>query len=222
MFETLKKEIYLNKLQVLTTKGIKEGKIVPFDDEFYNKMSHVYFNCIPISMHIKYLRPTMGPGKCYDRSLYMFFCFDDSLLVRGDIKVLEVKYGKKQAGHGWIEIGDYVYDPTTLMRYEKEYYYQLYKISNVQKTSKEEYNKINNNYYDEVRSVSISDFQPNGKKRMDLLVTIPLIKEISALSGNEQFKNEVEKYLEEIQYDSQKIYEESERKFFKLLRKNKY
>lgn len=221
MFETLKKEIYLNKLQTLTTKGIKEGKIVPFDDEFYNKMSHVYFNCIPISMHIKYLRPTMGPGKCYDRSLYMFFCFDDSLLVRGDIKVLEVKYGKKQAGHGWIEIGDYVYDPTTLMRYEKEYYYQLYKISNVQKTSKEEYNKINNNYYDEVRSVSISDFQPNGKKRMDLLVTIPLIKEISALSGNEQFKNEVEEYLEEIQYDSQKIYEESERKFFKLLRKNK-
>ena len=27
-------EIYLNKLQILTTKGIKEGKIVPFDDEF--------------------------------------------------------------------------------------------------------------------------------------------------------------------------------------------
>lgn len=219
MFETLKKEIYLNKLHISITKGINEGKIVPFDEEFYNKMNDVFINCIPVSIHIKYLKPIIQPGRCYDRSLYMFFCFDDALLVRGDNKELELRFGKEHAGHGWIEIGDYVYDPTTLMRYEKDYYYQLYKLNNVQKISKEEYNEINDNYYDEVRSVSIFDFSPNGSKRMDLLVSVPLIKEISEMSGNKQFQNEVASYLEKIEYDSQQIYEESEKEIFKLIKK---
>lgn len=40
----------------------------------------------------------------------------------------------------------------------------MYDLSNITKTTKEQYNKINNNYYNAVRSVSISNFQPNGKK----------------------------------------------------------
>ena len=73
MFDSLKKGLYFSKMQLLFSKGLSEGKIVPFDNEFYEKMSHTFFNCIPISMHIKYLKPTASPGKCYDRSLFIFF-----------------------------------------------------------------------------------------------------------------------------------------------------
>ena len=126
MLDSLKKKLYFSKLKLLYSKGVAEGKIVPFDEDFYRSMSNTYFASIPVSMHIKYLRPKTGPGKCYDRSLYMFFCFDDALLVRGDKLNLELLYGKDNAGHGWIEIGDYVYDPTMLMRFDKDLYYKMF------------------------------------------------------------------------------------------------
>ena len=40
MFDKLKKELYFSKVQLLFNKGVQEGKIIPFDDEFYEKMSH--------------------------------------------------------------------------------------------------------------------------------------------------------------------------------------
>lgn len=173
-------------------------------------MNNTYFNGIPISMHIKYLRApkTMGIGKCYDRSLYMFFCFDDALLVRGDNKDLELRFGKEKAGHGWIEIGDYVYDPTLLLRFDKETYYKIYNPTNVEKITKEEYRKINGSYYDMIRNTTISDFKSSGSKRVDLILTIPLVKAIAECSHNEKFINALDEYLSLIQYDEKQIYDE--------------
>ena len=79
-------------MQLLLNKGIADKKIIPFDDEFYEKLNHTYISGLPVSIHIKYLKPIVGPSKCYDRSLYMFFCFDDALLVRADNKDLELRY----------------------------------------------------------------------------------------------------------------------------------
>lgn len=59
-------------------------------------------------------------------SLYMFFCLDNAILVRGDIKSLELQSGPYDAFHGWIELDNYVYDPTALMRFDKDLYYQIY------------------------------------------------------------------------------------------------
>ena len=91
MLSNLKRNLYFTRLNILYAKGLKEGSITFFDEEFYEKMSHTYFNTIPISMHIKHLKPLLPPGKCYDRSLYMFLCFDDALLVRGEQKDLELE-----------------------------------------------------------------------------------------------------------------------------------
>lgn len=207
MFKELKKKLYFEKMEVLFTRGILEEKITHFDEELYSKMNNVYFNCIPISMHIKYLRPTTPPGKCYDRSLFMFFCFDDALLVRGDVKDLELNYGKARAGHGWIEIGDYVYDPSKLLKFDKELYYKIYSPTNVHKISKDEYNKNTNNYYDEIRNTKLEDFQIDGSKRTDLAVTIPIIKAITEVSDDIEFKKDLEEYLKLIQYDEKQIEE---------------
>ena len=206
MLDSLKKKLYFSKLQLLYSKGISEGKIVPFDEAFYRSMSNTYFASIPVSMHIKYLRPKTGPGKCYDRSLYMFFCFDDALLVRGDKLNLELLYGKDNAGHGWIEIGDYVYDPTMLMRFDKDLYYKMFSPTNVSKATKEEYVSVNGSFYDDIRSTTVSDFQPGGSKRFELCTTIPLVQGIADMSSDEVFKKDLDEYLSLIKYDGEAIY----------------
>lgn len=208
MFENVKKVLYLNKMQLLFNKGIKDSNILPFDEEFYEKISHTYISCLPVSMHIKYLNPIIGPGKCYDRSLYMFLCFDNAILVRGDNKALELTYGKNHAGHGWIEIGDYCYDPSLLLKFKKETYYEIYKPYNVSKTTIDEYKTCNKQLYEDIVSTKLIDFQPNGKKRIDLCTVIPLIQAIAKGKNNEDFKKELNEYLELIHYDENEIYEE--------------
>ena len=208
MFEDFKKKLFFSKMILLFNKGQETGKIVSFEEDFYQQMSDTFFNGIPISMHIKYLKPTSGLGKCYERSLFMFFCFDDALLVRGDVKDLELRFGKENAGHGWIEIGNYVYCPSHLKRFDKELYYKIYNPTNVYKITKEDYIKHNGNYYNEVRDTKIEDFQVGGSRRVDLCVTIPLIKGIADSSDNEEFKRELDKYLTLIQYDEKQIYDE--------------
>lgn len=208
MFDNLKKGLYFSKMQLLFNKGIQEGKITIFDEDFYERMSHTYISCIPVSMHIKYLKPILPPGKCYDRSLYMFFCFDDALLVRGNNKDLELRCGKEDAGHGWIEIGDYVYDPSLLLRFEKDIYYKIYCPTNVHKYSKNDYIKENKEFYEEIKNTTLQDFQPNGRKRTDLCVIIPLLQGIADNSNDSEFKRDVCYYLASIQYDEEQVYEE--------------
>lgn len=223
MFDLLIKKAYLTKANFLFGQGVINKKIVPFDDEFYEKMSHTYISGLPVSIHIKYLKPTMAPGKCYDRSLYMFFCFDNAILVRGDNKDLELKYGKKNAGHGWIEIDNYVYDASLLLRFDKDLYYEIYKPTNLKKCSIKQYCKSKEckDLYEEVKSTTIDDFKPNGKRRLELPIIIPVISSIASLSNDEQFKLDLNTYLEEISYDEKGIYNEIETKMQKVLLKNK-
>lgn len=220
MFGGLKKRLYFSKMQLLFSRGISEGKIVPFDNEFYEKMSHTYFNCIPIYMHIKYLKPILPPGKCYDRSLLMFFCFDDALLVRADNKDLELRFGKENAGHGWIEIGNYVYDPSLMMRFERDLYYKIYSPTDVHKATKEDYKKVNGSYYDDVRHTSIDDFKIGGSKRTDLCVSIPLVQDLAKCSSDENFQRELNEYLNLIQYEEKQVHDELISRFNLVLKEN--
>lgn len=221
MFDNLKKTLYFSKTQLLFKKGLEDGSIKPFDDELYEKMNHIYISCLPVSIHMKYLKPTMGPGKCYDRSLYMFFCFPNAVLVRGDNKDLELRYGKDNAGHGWIEMDGYCYDPSLLLKFKKEVYYEMYKPYNVTKTTVEEYKNCcdsNRQFYEDIVNTKLNDFRPNGSKRTDLCVMIPLVQGIAEMGTNEDFKRELSKYLVSIQYDEKQVYEEMNAKFQKCLK----
>lgn len=219
MFNRLKKELYFSKCQLLFQKGLNDGKIVPFDEEFYKLMSTTYVSCIPVSMHIKYFKPILPPGKCYDRSLYMFFCFDDALLFRGDQKDLELKFGKEDAEHGWIEIGNYVYDPSLMLRFDKDLYYKIYVPTNIQKYTKEEYCSRDGNkkLYHDVKNTTIDDFLPGGSRRCDLMNIIPNLKGIADNSLNEQFQKEVDQWLKTIKYDELEIQDELDRKLEKII-----
>ena len=210
MFNTIKKNLYFKRLQLLYSQGIVDKRIIPFNEELYEKMSHTYISGLPVSMHIKHIKPIIPPGKCYDRSLYMFFCFEDAILVRGDNKDLELLYGRENAGHGWIEIGDYVYDPSTMKRYDKALYYEMYKPYNVSKGSKKEYCSYpgNKELYDDIQSTTIDDFKPSGRKRVELAVIIPVVRGIAEASENQEFIDDLNTYLTQIQYDEEEIYNE--------------
>ena len=73
MFKNILKNLYFYKMNLLFEIGIMNKKIIEFNDEFYEKLNNTYINTLPVSIHIKYLKPQTPPGKCYDRSLYMFF-----------------------------------------------------------------------------------------------------------------------------------------------------
>ncbi|MBO4726382.1 MAG: hypothetical protein J5598_02145, partial [Clostridia bacterium] len=72
-------------------------------------------------------------GYCFERSFLMFMCLNDALWVNGKNKSLELAYGKDDAYHAWVEVGNYVYDPTTLSKYQKDLYYKMLKVSDVVK-----------------------------------------------------------------------------------------
>lgn len=211
MIDNIKRRLFYSKVQLLLKKGVEEGNIVPFNDEFYEKLSHTYIGCLPVSMHIKYLKPKYGPGECYDRSLYMFFCFQNAVLVRGDNKYLELEFGKDNAGHGWIEIDDYCYDPSLLLKFKKETYYEIYKPYNVSKITLDEYKnccEFNKQVYEKVVNTKLSDFQPNGKKRTDLCIMIPLFQETANMKNDSEFKEKLNDYLKLVQYDKKQAHEE--------------
>ena len=220
MVSDIRKKLYFDKITSLYIKGLEEGKIIPFDDELYKELSKTYINGLPVSIHIKYLKPK-SIGNCYERSLYMFYSLPSSVLVRGDNKDLELLYGKDSSGHGWIEKDGYVYDTSLLMKIEKKLYYKMYRPKNVKKHTLEEYCEITSNRraYTNIRQTTIEDFKTNGKRRFELLTIIPIIKEITELEKDPDFINDLNKYLELIEYDEEKLYKNLDEEIEKVVKK---
>ena len=174
--ESLKKKLYFIKFDILFNKALREGKITRFDEEIFEKMSNTIIACLPVSLYIKYSNHLFAEGTCYDRSLHMFLALDEALLVRGDEKGLEYTYGKGHEGHGWIEIGDFVYDPSTMFKYDKDIYYLLYGCSNVSKIDKPSYLLQHQDFVDANVSHDFSEFRPKGKRRLELGIIITQLK----------------------------------------------
>lgn len=105
-------------------------------------------------------------------------------------------------------------------RQTKETYYEIYKPYNIYKTTTEEYKNCcdsNKQFYEDIVNTELSDFQPNGRKRTDLCVMIPLVKGIAEMGTDDNFKKELDDYLKLIQYDERQVYEEMNQAFQKCL-----
>ena len=218
--DKLLKKLYFKRTELLFDKAFNEGKITEFDEEIYEKMDGTIVSCLPVSLYIKYSKYLFPEGTCYDRSLYMFLALDDALLVRGNNKDLEYKYGKNHAGHGWIEIGNYVYDPSLMLRFEKDVYYRLYGCSDVHKIDKATYAAKNQKFIDDNVCTDFNEFRPGGKKRLELGVLIMQIKSLCSFINDDKFTKELNEYLSFIEYDEEEIREEREKAIQKIF-KNK-
>ncbi len=211
MFEILKKKLYFAKAKVLINKAWQEGKITEFEPEIYEKMKGTIIACFPVSIYIKYSDFLFPKGTCYERSLYMFLALDDALLVRGENLDLLYNFGPGHGGHGWVEIGDYVYDPSLMLKYDKETYYKIFGCSDVFKINKKDYMKDHQEFYDTHVTTDLNEFRPGGKRRLELGILVRQHRKIAALSGNKEFQREMKEYLDSIQYDSIQIQQERDR-----------
>lgn len=199
MFDKIKRELYFLKCELLFKEGLKNGTILPFEDDLYERLSKIYFNGIPMSIQIKYLKPLVPPGQCEDRSLFITMGFEDALWCSGEHKDLELKYGKDGAWHFWVEKDGWVYDPSLLYKIKKEVYYQIYLPTNIVIRRAEEYKKID--WYQDIVNTKLEDLMPGGKDRYHLCVSIPLVKEIAESSKNIDFIRELDEHLKLIDYD---------------------
>ncbi len=216
IFCEARKKLYFEKLNRMYVFGVLTKKIFTFDDEFYDSFKNNIYLGLPVSLILKHrpsivfqnINPNSIERKCFDYALMLFLFMEDATWVRGDVKNLELEYGKDSAFHDWIEKDGYVYDVHNGAKFEKDFYYKMFKCSNVRKWGMEEYCSIEGNkkLVEDFRSITIDDYRPNGKRRLDLLTKIPMIKSIAIISGNQDFINDLNAYLELIEYDEEQIY----------------
>ena len=124
---------------------------------------------------------------------------------------LEYNYGKGHGGHGWVEIDNFVYDPSLMLRFDKDTYYRLYGCSNVKKMDRDTYFAQNGDYVDKYVSYSLEDFKPNGKRRLELGVLIFQLKSLSRMVRDKQFADDLDNYLSLVEYDEEQIRDERDR-----------
>lgn len=200
-------EKFIKKKENILNKCIENGKITEFDIEFMDNLDNYVFNGIPISFHIKYFNPididvTLN-GKCFDRALLLFIANSDAEYVTADIKELELHFGKDYARHAWIELNGYVYDPTSLLRYEKDIWYKLQEPTNIKKHIKDDYGSETLIWYENVRNKKKEDYMPDGKFYHELGMTIPLYQSIAEKLDNPELNYKLNRYLNEIHYNEE-------------------
>jgi len=218
----LKEKLYLKKIELLHKYGMSRGYITPFSSYLYKELNETIINNIPVSMEIKYLKPNVSPGRCYDRSLMMFFAMEESELVRGSLEYFRIFGDEESENHGWVERYDYVYDPTWRFIYDKDFYYKIYNVKNTSRYNINEYctrSNYNKETYEKIKSTTRETIKTNLNAKVHLLITVPILRELA--KNNEKFKNELEKYLEEINYDEDEIIRERDEKLQKIFVKEK-
>lgn len=102
------------------------GTVKPFDQEFYKKLSGMYYNGIPVYYYL--IR--INIGKCYDCSAILGLALGDCKICRGNLRKAPTRSGN-YFGHGWVEKDGFVYDTTWQIIADKHTYYKLFGASQV-------------------------------------------------------------------------------------------
>ncbi|MBR1377125.1 MAG: hypothetical protein IJ565_04885 [Bacilli bacterium] len=210
---------FMIKSNLLLKKGIISGEVKEIEEDTLLKLKDKYFNCMSLYTRIKYFQPVKGePGQCYERSMFLLPAINNAILVRGEQKTLALEYGEGHAGHGWVEDDEWVYDPTTLLKIKKDLYYKIMGVYDVHKYTKNEYEE--SEVYQQIMESSIDDYKKGGKYRYDLITMVPLLTNLSKYKTVLEYKNNVDAFLEEVDYDYDTIFEEMKEEFNKKSKEN--
>lgn len=203
MLAQIKSELFYQRSKLLISRGINNGDVKPFSEEIYSQMNDTYFGGIPISLLLKTCLATNVEGKCYDESLCMFFCFPNSVLVRGNLKSISYAYNGSDGGHGWIEMNDKVYDPTIGYEFPKELYYKIYGASSIKRYSKEDYvteSPENDKLYQRITTTAKEDINSSSIRQLELHLLVSSINSSLKTLTDDKLKEEWSNYLESIGY----------------------
>ena len=216
--DLLKKKLFFIKRKMLLDIGVNAGKVERFSQDIIDRMDNTIIACFPVSLHMKYANFMFAQGTCYERSLYMFLALDDALLVRGNCLDLEYTYGPGHGGHGWVEIGEYVYDPATGYRYDKDLYYKANGVSNVTRCDRETYYKEHKEFVDKYVCTDFNEFKPGGKRRLELGILVRQVITGAELSNNQKLLEDLDTYLSKVEYDEEQIESQRRKEIDEMLR----
>ena len=201
----LKKNLFNKRKKLLIKNGILNNEITPFDKDLYQQMNTIYYKGLPISLYIKYMKPLTTINKGFEKSLLMFYCIKDSYLVRARTKDYELNQNiKDYVDKGWIETNNYVYDPTTLRKFNKDLFYKIYIPKDIYIQTHQELfaNLYEKEAYKKIRKTTLKDLQPNGNKRDELLNTVSILKETTKDIDSIE---ELQEYFNQLQIDNNYI-----------------
>lgn len=109
-------------------KALFHKKALPFNNEFYSSLNTVYID-EPFGVA---LRGQETSGKCYYYALLLARCMEGSTLIIGSLNKLNSSRNDDYLDvfeHSWVEKGNLVYDTTSKLIFDKEYYYKIYDAS---------------------------------------------------------------------------------------------
>ena len=124
-----------NKLRLCKNHYTKKGKIKKFDDEFYAQFDNMFYIGIPIYYYLE----KMSMGRCFDASAVLALALGgEAKVCRGVLRNAALLDDKKFV-HGWVEVGDTVYDTTWKIIADKKTYYKTFGAKASSKTPQKEF-----------------------------------------------------------------------------------
>ena len=209
--EKLKWSIWKKRTVLLTSYGIKTGRIHSYEKELIENLRHVYYGGIPASILL--LCEEVCNGFCYDRGVLVTLGFsdDDFRVVDADIDGIKLnpKYIDKNrenqdphyASHCFAERTKsdgttWVYDTSMGLVIEKDLYYKMENPQITKINSKQE--TLNFCEYQDIKNSNIN------KDKYVLPLILPNIEYIASISSgiyHEELRQEIDLFKEKLDYD---------------------
>lgn len=206
--DKLKWQLYQTKSKVLLAYGIKNGLIKFYDEEFIERLRHVYYGGVAGSILL--LSTYTCNRHCYDRALLATFGMgdDDFKLVDADIDgitlnpILKDKYANHDEHYGnhcFVERTDkngivWVYDTTDGLVYEKNLYYKMERPKITQINDKQA--TLDYIEYKDIKNANIEH------DKYGLPIILPNIeKSVDRCLYKDRLRQEIEMFKQEINYD---------------------
>ena len=103
--------------QDVMIKALKDGKVLPYEDELITKLRDLTYRGFPLSI-VLFCREFCR-GECYSMSMNLSRAMEHFTLVHGDVNFIVLD--EKDPNHSWVEKDGFVYDTTDGFRWDKIY-----------------------------------------------------------------------------------------------------
>lgn len=148
---------------------------------------------LPAIIYIKYEKPMVPSGNCLERAYILSLAIPDSVVVTGTVEI-----NGERDFHYWVEKGETCYDPTNLTETDKDLYYSVNGIENTTIISREELS--NTGFIKYCVSRKMSDYLTDFRYQNSLDAVLPLVLNGARYSYDENYKWEIDNYLNRIGY----------------------
>lgn len=173
---SLKQKIERKRFDILMSLAAKVDVVSEFPEELWAEIDKHVFEGEPLG---RLLRRNNDVTTRYERSYALSLAFDKCNLVRGTLP----RYGKVLDDdhdldfiNGWVEDDQYVYDPTFMKRFDKNFYYYLFDAKVLRQITSEEldndkkYHKLKREKsFDIKEALGIKDPSPKKEKNETII-----------------------------------------------------